>query len=104
MTIDTPVAARLQGRSLAWRLGASTTAAIGLLLCTWAVSVDVIKATERAFIGDAATYYTLGRSLAADWDFEFRREDLTRVAEEYPGGPEGLFLKRSRGHLYFAKA
>ena len=29
MTIDQRVADRLQGRSLAWRLGAATTAAIG---------------------------------------------------------------------------
>ena len=105
MTIDNGVAARLHGRSLAWRLGASTTAAIGLLLLTWSVSVDVVKATENGFFGDAATYYTLGHSLAADFDFEYQRDDLARVWKEYPTGPEGLFLKRGHdARLYFAKA
>ena len=105
MTIDNSVAVRLHGRSLAWRLGASTTAAVGLLLLTWAMSVDVVKATEGGFFGDAATYYTLGHSLAADFDFEYQREDLVRVWKEYSTGPEGLFLKRGRdAQLYFAKA
>src|SRR5688500_10702574 len=104
-TIDTSVAARLHGRSLAWRLGASTTAAIGILLLTWAVSLDVAKAGGGGFTGDAATYYTLGHSLAADLDFEFQRDDLARVWEEFPTGPEGVFLKRGRdAKLFFAKS
>ena len=104
-TIDTSVAARLQGRSLAWRLGASTTAAIGVLLVTWAISLDVVKASGGGFFGDAATYYTLGHSLASDFDFAYQRDDLVRVWEEFPTGPEGLFLKRGRdSQLFFAKA
>jgi hypothetical protein len=104
-TIDNSVASRLHGRSLAWRLGASTTAAIGIVLLTWAVSIDVVKATEGGFFGDAATYYTLGHSLAHDLDFEYQRDDLVRVWKEYPSGPEGLFLKRARdSRLFFAKA
>jgi hypothetical protein len=104
-TLDTSVAMRLHSRSLAWRLGASTTAAIGILLLTWAVSLDVVKATGGGFFGDAATYYTLGHSLAADLDFEFERDDLARVWEEFPSGPEGVFLKRGRdAKLFFAKS
>ncbi len=105
MTIDTSVAARLQGRSLAWRLGASATAAVGIILLTWAVSIDVVKANEGGFFGDAATYYTLGHSLAHDFDFRYQRDDLVRVWKEYPSGPEGLFLKRARdSQLFYAKA
>ncbi len=105
MTIDTSVAARLDGRSFAWRLGASTTAAIGVLLVTWAISTDVVKASGGGFFGDAATYYTLGHSLATDFDFAYQRDDLVRVWEEFPTGPEGLFLKRGRdSQLFFAKA
>lgn len=105
MTIDTGVAARLHHRSLAWRLGASTTAAVGIALLTWAVAIDVVKANERGFFGDAATYYTFGHSLAHDLDFEYQRDDLARVWKEYPTGPEGLFLKRARdSKLFFAKA
>jgi len=105
MTLDHGVATRLEGRSLAWRLGASTTAAIGVVLLTWALSVDFVKASNGGFFGDAATYYTLGHSLATDLDFEFRRDDLARVWKEYPTGPEGIFLKRAAdGRLFYAKA
>ena len=105
MTLDNSVATRLEGRSLAWRLGASSTAAIGVVLLTWALSVDFWKASNGGFFGDAATYYTLGHSLAHDLDFEYRRDDLARVWKEVPSGPEGLFLKRgSDGRLFYAKA
>jgi hypothetical protein len=104
-TLDTTVAARLSGRSFAWRLGASATAAIGILLFTWAVSLDVAKAMGGGFFGDAATYYTLGHSLATDLDFEFQRDDLARVWEEFPTGPEGVFLKRGKdAKIFFAKS
>ena len=102
-TIDTSVAMRLHGRSFGWRLGASATAAIGVVLTAWALSVDFAKASG-GFAGDAATYYTLGHSLAHDLDFEYRRDDLVRVWEEFPSGPEGIFLKRSGGRIYYAKA
>lgn len=70
----------------------------------WALSIDFPKASG-GFAGDAATYYTLGHSLAHDLDFEYRRDDLVRVWEEFPSGPEGIFLKRgSGGRLYYAKA
>lgn len=105
MTLDHSVAARLRNRSLAWRLGASTSAAVGVVLLTWALSVDFVKTSNNSFFGDAATYYTLGHSLATDLDFEFQRDDLARVWKEYPSGPEGLFLKRGAdGRLFYAKA
>src|SRR5688572_7449263 len=105
MTIDMGVASRLQGRSVAWRLGASTTAAVGVLLVTWALSIDMVKASGGGFFGDSATYYTLGHSLATDFDFAYQRGDLVRVWGEFPTGPEGLFLKRGRdSQLFFAKA
>lgn len=104
MTIDHRVATRLQGRSPAWRLGAATTAAIGIVLTAWALSVDFATASG-GFAGDAATYYTLGHSLAHDLDFEYRRDDLVRVWEEFPSGPEGIFLKRGgEGRIFYAKA
>lgn len=105
MTIDQRVANRLQGRSLAWRLGAATTAAVGIVLTTWALSTDFVEAANNAFFGDAATYYMLGHSLADDLDFEYQREDLVRVWREFPSGPEGVFLKRGKdSHLFFAKS
>ena len=104
MTLDYRVADRLKGRSPAWRLGATTTAAVGVVLMAWALSVDFPKASG-GFAGDAATYYTLGHSLAHDLDFEYRRDDLVRVWKEFPSGPEGIFLKRgSGGRIFYAKA
>lgn len=81
--------------SEAWRLGTAATAAVGLVLLGWALTVDVPR-SSRGFFSDAATYYSLGHSLARDVDFEYRREDLERVWLEYPSGPEGIFLKRGR--------
>jgi hypothetical protein len=87
------IATRFEGRSEAWQLGAAATGALGAILVAWAVSMDFVKASS-GFISDAATYYEMGHSLANDFDLEYRREDLVRVWLEYPGGPEGLFLKR----------
>ncbi|MEW6319905.1 MAG: hypothetical protein AB1635_02330 [Acidobacteriota bacterium] len=77
------------------RLGATATAAVGVVLLGWALTVDVPRATP-GFFSDGSTYYMLAYSLAEDLDFEYRREDLMRVWREYPAGPEGLFLKRGR--------
>lgn len=94
MTIDTGVAPRPQTRTLSWRIGASATAAVFVVSMGWALSVDFVKASSGGFFGDAATYYGLAHSLARDFDFEYRREDLVRVWEEFPAGPQGIFLKR----------
>lgn len=75
-------------------IGAVTTLAIALGALGFALSVD-LPAASRGFKGDEATYYSLAHSLARDFDFEYRREDLVRVWEELPG-PEGIFLKRGR--------
>jgi hypothetical protein len=87
------IATRFDRRSEAWHLGAAATGALGAILIAWAVSMDFVKASS-GFISDAATYYEMGHSLANDFDLEYRREDLVRVWLEYPGGPEGIFLKR----------
>ena len=92
MTLDHEAAGR---RSDAWRLGAATTAALGVVLVSWAISVDFVKATS-GFFSDGATYYEMAHSLADDFDLQYRREDLVRVWREFPSGPEGLFLKKGR--------
>lgn len=80
---------------LAWRLGKASTTTLGVFLMAWALSVDFPSITG-GFYGDAATYYSLAHSLAKDFDFEYRQEDVTRVWREFPSGPEGIFLKRGR--------
>ena len=62
---------------------------------TFALVVNLPKATV-GFKSDEATYYMMGLSLVHDWDLTYRREDLTRVWREFPGGPAGVFLKK--GH------
>jgi hypothetical protein len=82
-------------RDFAWQLGIAATLVVGVVLMAWALTVDVPKVTG-GFFSDGATYYSLTHSLAKDFDFEYRREDLTRVWKEYPSGPDGIFLKRGR--------
>lgn len=94
MTTDPVTGVDPSTSALGWRLGQLSTAALGIVLCAWALTVDVPRATP-GFFADAATYYSLGHSLAEDFDFEYRREDLERVWREFPG-PEGIFLKRGR--------
>jgi hypothetical protein len=75
--------------------GILASAALGVLLLAFAVSLDFPKASGGGFKGDEATYYVLGHSLARDFDFTFEHKDLTRVWEEFPG-PQGIFLKRGK--------
>lgn len=51
-------------------------------------------AAVPGFMGDEATYYMMGTSLALDGDLEYRREDLERTRREFLPGPNGVFLKR----------
>jgi len=81
---------------LEWRVGSVAIPSLAIVLLAWALTVDFPKVTNGGFFSDGATYYSLAYSLASDLDFQFRREDLARVWREYPGGPEGIFLKRGR--------
>jgi len=75
-------------------LGAVCSVGLMVVLLTFAVTVDFPKAAH-GYKGDEATYYSLGHSLARDFDFAFERKDLIRIWEEFPG-PEGIFLKRGK--------
>jgi hypothetical protein len=79
------------GRSV----GTLATLLVGVALLGFALSVDFPRAAH-GFKGDEATYYSLAHSLARDYDFSFTRADLVRVWDEFPTGPEGIFLKRGR--------
>ena len=88
-------------KTLSWQHSEATR--VGFILCLillaillgFALSVDLPKST-RGFRSDSATYYSLAHSLATDYDFYFDHSDLVRVWEEYPTGPEGIFLKRGK--------
>lgn len=70
-----------------------------LTLVGAALGVDLPRLSGGAFWGDGATYYAMARSLAEDADLEYEARDLYRVKREFPGGPQGIFLKRSSGGL-----
>lgn len=82
-------------RSSSRAIGASATLALGTLLVGFALTVNFPTAA-LGFQSDEATYYMLGHSLARDFDFAYERKDLARVWEEFPTGPEGVFLKRGQ--------
>lgn len=90
--MSTATARTASGNNLAPGLMAS--GALVVLLLAFALSIDFPR-TAYGFKGDEATYYSLGHSLARDFDFAFERQDLVRVWEEFPG-PEGIFLKRGK--------
>ncbi len=80
----------------------------GLVLLV-AVTVDLPRAADGRFWSDEATYHAMAGSLAFDGDLDFGPEDLARVRASYPGGPQGVFLKRvggdsERPRLVYAKA
>jgi hypothetical protein len=78
--------------------GAIASAALAILLLAFALSADLPRNGQGtpAFKGDEASYYSLAHSLARDFDFTFEHSDLVRVWEEFPGGPEGIWLKRGK--------
>lgn len=83
------------GRRVWQHPGVLATAILGALLFGFALTVQ-FPVVAFGFQSDEATYYSLGHSFAEDFDAQFRREDLVRVWEEFPSGPQGIFLKRGR--------
>ena len=81
---------------MSMRPGVLAATLLGIVLLAFAVSVDFAKANGGGFKGDESTYYVLAHSLAQDYDFEYQRKDLIRVWEEFPTGPQGIFLKRGK--------
>ena len=74
-----------------------------------ALGVDLPTAADHRFWSDGATYHAMAGSLAFDHDLVFGAEDLARVRSLYPGGPQGVFLKRvaaasGTARLVYAKA
>ena len=59
-----------------------------------ALAVDLPRVSDGRFWSDGATYHAAAGSLAFDGDVVFEARDLERVRAVYPGGPQGVFLKR----------
>jgi len=73
-----------------------------------AATIDLPRLSDGRFWSDAASYHAMAGSLAFDADLVFGPEDLARVRASYPGGPQGVVLKRTgdagRTRLVYAKA
>jgi len=69
------------------------------LLVGSTLALDLPKAARGEVWGDSATYHAMAWSLARDFDLRFEERDLERIRLEYPGGPQGVFLKRASGGL-----
>ncbi len=69
-----------------------------------ALVVDYPTLSEGKLWSDGATYLAMSLSLAHDGDLRYESRDLARFEEIYAYGPHGLFLKKSAGGLYYAKA
>lgn len=61
--------------------------------------VDLPADSSGRFWSDGASYYAMAWSLAEDFDLRYEARDLERIRSRYPGGPQGLFLKRASGGL-----
>jgi hypothetical protein len=71
--------------------------AAGILLLS--LGTDLARLSGGRFWGDGATYHAMAWSLAEDQDIRYEARDLLRVRREFEAGPQGVFLKRSRGGL-----
>ena len=80
-------------------LALAVLAAVLAALIVGALATDLPGASHGQFWSDGATYYAMAWSLALDGDLRYERDDLLRVRQEFPGGPQGIFLKRSSGGL-----
>ena len=67
--------------------GVVASLALGLVLVAFALSIDFPKAAY-GFQSDESTYYSLGHSIAKDFDFAFTREDLTECGRNFRRGPK----------------
>jgi hypothetical protein len=72
-------------------------AAVVIAMVGGAAALDLPRVSGGEFWGDGATYYAMAWSLAWDLDLRYEARDLERVRQEYPRGPQGLFLKRASG-------
>ncbi len=75
----------------------------GILI--FSLTSDMARMRRGGFMSDEATYFTMAMSIAHDGDLLYTKDDLVRVYEKFPVGPQGLFLKKGKeGRLFYAKS
>ena len=89
--------------------GVVATAALLVVGCGAALSIDVVR-TTYGLKGDEATYVAMAFSVAYDGDLAYEARDVERFYQIYHDGPQGIFLKQGGGdrrtedRLYYGKA
>jgi len=76
-----------------------------LSIIFFSFSTDIAKRQRYGFFSDESSYFSVIQSLAFDYDLEYSKKDINRIREYFPGGPMGLFLKKTKdGKIFFAKS
>ncbi|MGQ9617639.1 MAG: hypothetical protein ACUVUG_01630 [Candidatus Aminicenantia bacterium] len=75
----------------------------GLLL--FSLTSDMARMRRGGFMADESVYFTMAMSIARDGDLLYTKEDLVRIFDKFPVGPQGIFLKKGKeGKLFYAKS
>ncbi len=77
---------------------------LSLLFLMVGLRFPVEKVQSHAFFDDEAIYFMMSYSLAFDLDLKYEKKDLVRFSRIYGGLPQGIFLKRNKGGIFFAKS
>lgn len=78
---------------------------ITLSLCLMVITLRLPHLKYRGFLSDEATYLAIAESLVFDKDIYYEPKDLIRIVENYPSGPQGIFLRKTIGNrLVYAKS
>lgn len=77
---------------------------IFLVFISFALRFSVETYQNHGFFDDEAVYYMMAYSIAFDGDIAYGREDLLRLTQNYGGLPQGIFLKKTKKGIFFAKS
>lgn len=75
-----------------------------LIFLSFALRFSVEIYQNHGFFDDEAVYYMMAYSIAFDGDIVYGKEDLLRLSRNYGGLPQGIFLKKTKKGIFFAKS
>jgi len=77
-----------------------------LFIIFFSFGTDIPNEHRRGFFSDESSYFSITQSLAYDLDIKYKREDIKRIEDYFPGGPTGIYLKKKEGtddYITYAK-
>lgn len=76
-----------------------------LIILFFSFGSDRTRTKRGWFYADESSYFSITQSIACDYDIKYTRDDIIRIREKFPDGPQGLFLKKGTdGDIYYAKS